>query len=46
MLGLTSLFDPDTVGAFDFLPGGFDVRYGDRLPAVVAVVKRQQELTP
>jgi hypothetical protein len=44
MFGLTSLFNPDTVGAIDFLPGGFDVRYGDRLSAVVAVENRDGRL--
>lgn len=44
VFGLTSLFNPDTVGAIDFLPGGFDVRYGDRLSAVVAVENRDGRL--
>jgi hypothetical protein len=44
LFGLTSLFNPDTVGTIEFLPGGFDVRYGDRLSAVVAVENRDGRL--
>jgi hypothetical protein len=44
VFGLTSLFNPDTVGRVDFFPGGFDARYGDRLSAVVAVENRDGRL--
>jgi len=40
LFGLTSLFNPETVGSIAFYPGGFDVRYGDRLSAVIAVENR------
>jgi len=44
LFGLTSLFNPETVGAIAFYPGGFDVRYGDRLSAVIAVDNRDGTL--
>ncbi len=40
LFGLTSLFNPETVESIEFYPGGFDVQYGDRLSAVIAVENR------
>ncbi|MCP4900967.1 MAG: TonB-dependent receptor [bacterium] len=40
LFGLTSLFNPETLRSIAFYPGGFDVRYGDRLSAVIAVENR------
>ncbi|MCU0292267.1 MAG: TonB-dependent receptor, partial [Thermoanaerobaculaceae bacterium] len=31
LFGLTSLFNPETLESISLYPGGFDVRYGDRL---------------
>lgn len=36
LFGLTSLFNPETLESMSLYPGGFDVRYGDRLSAVIA----------
>ncbi|HPS79117.1 MAG TPA: TonB-dependent receptor [Thermoanaerobaculaceae bacterium] len=36
VFGLTSLFNPETLESLTLYPGGFDVRYGDRLSAVIA----------
>jgi hypothetical protein len=36
LFGLTSLFNPETLESISLYPGGFDVRYGDRLSAVIA----------
>jgi hypothetical protein len=40
LFGLTSAFNPETVGRFDLLAGGFGAKYGDRLSAVVVVENR------
>ncbi len=40
LFGFTSLFNPETLEAITLYPGGFDVRYGDRLSAVIAVENR------
>jgi len=42
--GLTSLFNPETVDSIVLYPGGFDVQYGDRLSAVIAVENRDGTL--
>ena len=44
LFGLTSLFNPETLASVVLYPGGFDVRYGDRLSAVVAVENRDGTL--
>jgi hypothetical protein len=40
LFGLTSAFNPETVGRFELLAGGFGARYGDRLSSVVLVENR------
>ncbi|MBN2053762.1 TonB-dependent receptor [bacterium] len=40
LFGLTSLFNPETIHHVKLIPGGFDVRYGDRLSAVIEVDNR------
>ena len=35
LFGLTSAFNPETVGRFELLAGGFGARYGDRLSSVL-----------
>jgi hypothetical protein len=40
LFGLTSAFNPETVGRFELLAGGFGARYGDRLSSVVIVENR------
>lgn len=41
LFGLTSLFNPETIDTVRLYPGGFDVRYGDRLSAVIEVENRR-----
>ncbi|HPC83677.1 MAG TPA: TonB-dependent receptor [Thermoanaerobaculaceae bacterium] len=36
LFGLVSLFNPEMLESISLHPGGFDVRYGDRLSAVIA----------
>jgi hypothetical protein len=40
LFGLTSAFNPETVGRFELLAGGFGARYGDRLSSVVIIENR------
>lgn len=40
LFGFTSLFNPETLKTVRLFPGGFDVRYGDRLSAVIDVENR------
>src|SRR5262245_28232633 len=40
LFGLTSAFNPETVGRFELLAGGFGAGYGDRLSSVVVVENR------
>jgi hypothetical protein len=40
LFGLTSLSNPETLESIVLYPGGFDVRYGDRLSAVIEVENR------
>src|SRR5262245_24218071 len=40
LFGLTSAFNPETVGRFELLAGGFGAKYGDRLSSVVLVENR------
>jgi hypothetical protein len=40
LFGLTSAFNPETIGRFELLAGGFGARYGDRLSSVVVVENR------
>jgi hypothetical protein len=40
LFGLTSAFNPEAVGRFELLAGGFGARYGDRLSSVVLVENR------
>jgi hypothetical protein len=40
LLGLTSAFNPETVERFEFSPGGFGVRHGDRLSSLLVVENR------
>jgi hypothetical protein len=43
LFGLTSAFNPETVGRFELLAGGFGARYGDRLSSVVLVENRDAD---
>jgi hypothetical protein len=43
LFGLTSAFNPETVGRFELLPGGFGAKYGDRLSSVVIVENRDAD---
>lgn len=43
LFGLTSAFNPETVGRFDLLAGGFGAKYGDRLSSVVLVENRDAD---
>ena len=40
LFGLTSAFNPETVGRFELMAGGFGAKYGDRLSSVVVVENR------
>ena len=37
---LMTAFNPETIESFDFRPGGFSVRYGDRLSSLLTVATR------
>ena len=41
LYGLISMFNPETVSDIDLVTGGFSVRYGDRLSAVLDVTNRE-----
>ena len=41
MVGLASTFNPDTIESFEFFPGAFDVRHGDRLSSLLVVKNRE-----
>ena len=41
IVGLASTFNPDTIESFEFFPGAFDVRHGDRLSALLVVKNRE-----
>jgi hypothetical protein len=43
LFGLTSAFNPETIGRFELLAGGFGARYGDRLSSVVLVENRDAD---
>jgi hypothetical protein len=43
LFGLTSAFNPETVGRFELLAGGFGARYGDRLSSVILDENRDGE---
>ncbi len=40
LYGFVSMFNPDIVGDFNFMAGGFPAKYGDRLSAVLDVTSR------
>ncbi len=40
LFGLTSAFNPETVGRFELLAGGFGAKYGDRLSSVIVIENR------
>ncbi len=40
LYGFVSMFNPDVVGDFNFMAGGFPAKYGDRLSAVLDVSSR------
>jgi hypothetical protein len=40
LFGLTSAFNPETVGRFELTAGAFDARYGDRLSSLLVVDNR------
>ncbi len=41
LYGFVSMFNPDVVGDFNFMAGGFPAKYGDRLSAVLDVSSRE-----
>ena len=41
MVGLASTFNPETIESFEFFPGAFDVRHGDRLSSLLVVKNRE-----
>lgn len=41
MVGLASTFNPETIDSFEFFPGAFDVRHGDRLSSLLVVKNRE-----
>src|SRR6185436_11794021 len=43
LFGLTSAFNPETIGRFELLAGGFGAKYGDRLSSVVLVENREAD---
>lgn len=45
LFGLTSLFNPETIRNVKLIPGGFDVRYGDRLSSIIEVGNRQGDVS-
>lgn len=40
LFGLTSAFNPETIGRFELATGGFSVKYGDRLSSLLLVENR------
>lgn len=40
LFGITSAFNPETVGRFELMSGGFSAKYGDRLSSVVLIENR------
>ncbi len=40
LVGLASTFNPETIESFEFIPGAFDVRHGDRLSSLLVVKNR------
>ena len=40
LFGLTSAFNPETIGRFELATGGFTVKYGDRLSSLLVVENR------
>jgi hypothetical protein len=45
LFGLTSAFNPETVGRFELIAGGFGAKYGDRLSSVVLVENRDADVS-
>jgi hypothetical protein len=43
LFGITSAFNPETIGRFELMAGGFGARYGDRLSSVVLIENRDGE---
>ena len=41
LVGLASTFNPETIESFEFIPGAFDVRHGDRLSSLLVVKNRE-----
>jgi len=41
LVGLASTFNPETIESFEFIPGAFDVRHGDRLSSLLVVRNRE-----
>ena len=41
LVGLASTFNPETIESVEFIPGAFDVRYGDRLSSLLVVKNRE-----
>lgn len=41
LFGLTSAFNPETIGRFELATGGFTVKYGDRLSSLLVVENRE-----
>ncbi len=41
LFGLTSAFNPETIGRFELATGGFSVKYGDRLASLLLVENRE-----
>ena len=41
LVGLASSFNPETIESFEFIPGAFDVRHGDRLSSLLVVKNRE-----
>ena len=41
MVGLASVFNPDTIERIELVPGAFDVGYGDRLSSLLVVTSRE-----
>lgn len=45
LVGLATTFNPDTVERVEFIPGAFDVQYGDRLSSLLVVNNRDGSQT-
>ncbi len=41
MVGLAGTFNPEIIKRFEFVPGAFDVRHGDRLSSLLVVTHRE-----